>query len=126
MWAQNYVAVSVIPAQAITTSTAAPAYVDLAAYADLAKREMKLILAKGAYTTITTATFAIEECDTTNGTYAAPAYGTTSVVSTNTAATVIEMNFTPQKRYVRLPITVNATGSVPVAATLVALKRAAP
>ena len=125
MWARNYGPLELLRAQAITTTTASPGYVDLQPYASLAKREVKAVVLVGAMTTTTTVTVAVKECDTTNGSYTAPAYGTTSQAATTTAGQQLEFNFRADKRYVQLSITVDATGSVPMAATLVALKKEA-
>lgn len=125
MWARNYGAQKLSATAAVTTTSATPTvYADLSTYADLAKREIKAIVSVGAFTTVATMTFSILECATTGGTYAAPTYGTTETVVT-TANTVTEMNFRANHPYVKLGYAVDATGSVPLSAVLVALKREA-
>lgn len=122
MYVQKYSALELTRAAAITTTSATPSNtVDLAAYASLANREVKAVVLVGALTTTATATFNIEVCATTNGTWAAPSAGTTTL--TVTAAGINEINFFPNKRYVRLAYEVDATGSVPIAAALYALER---
>ena len=126
-----YAPISLLINAAVTTTTtgnASATTADLATYASLAARECMVVVAPGAMTTCTTATFTIYECDTTNGTYSAPIAGTTTTTITSTAAalgTAIAMPVTIQKRYVNLGITVNASGSMPVAAFVLAAKREA-
>ena len=124
MWSRAYTALQLIKSVALTTTSATPSLtVDLGAYASLANREIKAVINTGTLTTTATMTFTIEECATTNGTWAAPANGTTSAVVTT--AVVTEMNFLAQLRYVRMPYTLDATGSIPVGATLIVLARSA-
>jgi hypothetical protein len=131
MWMNAYKPYALLINAAVTTSTtgnASATTADLSESASLAKRECKVVVLPGAMTTCTTATFAVEECDTTNGTYSAPIAGTTTTTITSTAAalgTALEMNVVIQKRYVHLKATVDQTGSIPVAAVLLALRRQA-
>ena len=126
MWTQNNDYLTLLPAAAVTTTSASPAtYVDLATDAALVKREVTAVILQGAMTTATTLTFSIKECATTNGTYTAPPLGTVSAVSTTTTANLIKIQYVPTLRYQHLEITVNATGSIPIGATLVAMKREA-
>lgn len=122
MWARAYGAFEVYRAAAVTT-TGNGSGVDLATYADLAKREMKVVVDVGTLTTTTTATVSITNSDTSGGAYTAPTYGTASAVVT--AAGVVELNFRADKRWIRLENVVNATGSVPISAVGIALKREA-
>ncbi len=122
MWIGADAALSLLTAQAITTSTAGGLpVVDLSTYASLAKRSVKAVIHTGTFTTSATCTAAILESDSSSSGFAAPANGTTSVVIT--AAGVNELNFAAQKRYVKLQLTVDAAGSIPMAASLIAMKR---
>lgn len=122
MWPQNFGSLELIRAATITTSSASPSrYVDITNYAALAKRPVKVVIQVGTLSTTATCTFNITECATTNGTYAAPANGTTQKVIT--AAGIYEVAVRCDNPYVRLEYSVDATGSVPVAASLQALKR---
>lgn len=124
MWARNYGALKLSATGAVTTTSAAPTvYADLSTYADLAKREVKAIVSVGTLSTTATMTFSILECATTDGSYAAPTYGTTQAVVT--AAGVTEMNFRADDPYIKLAYAVDATGSVPISAVLIAMKREA-
>jgi hypothetical protein len=131
MWMNAYGPIKLLVNAALTTSTtglAAATTADLATYASLAKRECKVVVLPGAMTTCTTATFSVTECATTNGTYTAPISGTTTTTITSTAAalgTALEMNVVIQKRYVHLEVTLDQTGSIPVAAAILALRRIA-
>ena len=101
MFTQSYTALELIRAAAITTTSATPSRtVDLAAYASLVNREIKAVVHTGALTTTATMTFNIEVCATTNGTWAAPSAGTTTL--TMIAACNNEIHFYPNLRYVRL------------------------
>lgn len=124
MWARNYGAIQALEAQAITT-TGVGDVVDLATYADLAKREIKMVILSGNFTTVTTATFAATECETTGGSYSAVLHGTTSATVTTTTGAITELNFRANYRYVKLSYTVDTTGSVPLAACVLAMKREA-
>ena len=123
-------AVSLLNELAITTSTQTLSanVVDLASYASLANREMKAIYTVKSYTGLTpAATIAITECDTTNGTFTAPASGSPSVTLSTTAAVGAgELNFRADKRYIRAEVTLTAgdTGMT-VNVVAVALKREA-
>lgn len=122
MWARAYGALSLVTAQTIATSTAgALPTVDLSTYASLAKREVKAVIHTGTFTTTGTCTFDILESSSASSGFAAPANGTTELVVT--AAGINEMSFFATKRYVKLQITVDAAGTVPMAASLIALKR---
>lgn len=122
MFNGNLTALELIRAAAITTTSATPSRtVDLAAYASLANREIMAVVMTGALTTTATMTFNVEVCATTDGTWAAPSAGTTTL--TVTAAGINEIPFYPNLRYVRLAYSVDATGSVPTAANLVVLDR---
>ena len=70
--ARSWVGVKLMNLSAISTTTQGSA-TDLATYVNLAKREMKVVffLSGTAGTTISV-TPAVTECDTTNGTFAAP------------------------------------------------------
>jgi len=107
---------------AATTSTQGSA-ADMATYASTEKREMKAVFFVSGLTTITTATVAVTECATTNGTFTAPATGTSSAVVTTNGLT--ELNFRNDARYIRAELTVNAAGSVNVSAVGIAPKRTA-
>ena len=124
MWARAYGAIQALEAQAITT-TGVGDVVDLATYADLAKREIKMVVLYGNYTTVATCTFAATECATTGGSYTAVLHGTTSAVVTTTTGGITELNFRANERYVKFSYTVDATGSVPLAACVLAMKREA-
>ena len=122
MNARQWGPVNLLNLNAATTTTQGTA-TDMSTYASQARREMKGIVLLSGLTTITTATVAITECATTNGTFAAPANGTSSAVVTTNGMT--ELNFRNDLRYIRAEITVNAAGSVNVAAIGLALKREA-
>ncbi len=124
MWARAYGAIQALEAQAITT-TGVGDVVDLATYADLAKREIKMVILSGNFTTAASLTLAATECATTNGSYTAPANGTTSATVTTTTGAITELNFRANQRYVQLSYTLDAAGSIPMAACVVALKREA-
>jgi hypothetical protein len=100
-WAKNYGAINLKLPVAVTTDAAGALYPDLATYTDLAKREMKFVFTIGAMTTATGVTVSITECDTTNGSYTAPANGTTSASFTTTAGGIQELNCRIDKRYVK-------------------------
>jgi alpha-L-arabinofuranosidase len=124
MWARAYGAIQAWEAAAVTT-TAVGDVVDLATYADLAKREIKMVIMNGNFTTVTTATFAATECETTGGAYTACLHGTTSAVVTNTTGNITELNFRANYRYVKLAVSFNTDGSIPIAACVLAMKREA-
>lgn len=122
MWTGSYTALELTRAIAITTTSATPSRtVDLASYASLANREVLAVVMTGALSTTATMTFNVEVCATTDGTWAAPSAGTTTL--TVTAAGINEIPFYPNKRYVRLAYSVDATGSVPTSAMLLVLDR---
>lgn len=123
--ARGWASAILLSARALSTSTATPTSIDLVTYASLAKREMKVsvVLAGLAGTTISV-TPAVEECDTTNGTFAAPA--TYTAPSAQTTNGIVEINFRADKRYIRLPVTLGAnTTGADVHAVAFALKREA-
>lgn len=123
--ARGWASALLLSARALSTSTASPASIDLATYASLAKREVKVavVLAGLAGTTISVLP-AVEECDTTNGTFATPAQYTAA--SAQTTNGLVELNFRADKRYIRLPVTLGAnTTGADVHAVLFALKREA-
>lgn len=101
MNARNYDAVNLKTPVAVTTDAAGALYPDFATYANLAKRECKFVFTIGAMTTATGVTVSITECDTTDGTYTAPANGTTSALFTTTAGGIKELNCRVDKRYVK-------------------------
>jgi hypothetical protein len=122
MWTGTYTALELTRAIALTTTSATPSRtVDLAAYASLKNREVLAVVQVGALSTTATLTLNVEVCATTNGTWAAPSAGTTT--ATVTAAGITEIPFYPNLRYVRLAYTLDATGSVPTAASLLVLDR---
>lgn len=122
MYSGKYTALELTRAVAIATTSATPSRtVDLAAYASLANREVLAVVHTGALSTTATMTFNVEVCATTNGTWAAPSAGTTTL--TVIAAGINEINFFPNLRYVRLAYEVDAAGSVPTAASLIVLDR---
>lgn len=109
-----------------TTTTTQGSAVDLATYASDVNREMKAVFVISGISAQTAAfTAAITECDTTNGTFVAPTYGTTQVTGITTNG-VSEMNFFADKRYIRAEVTFgpNVT-SANVTAVGFALKRIA-
>ncbi len=122
MWERAHGAIELLNAQAITTTTQIAA-VDLLGYADVGKREMKVMADFGTFTTTTTATIAITNSTATNGTFSTPAYGTSSAVVT--AAGLQELNFRSDYRYIRAELTLNATGSIPISVVGTVLKREA-
>jgi hypothetical protein len=101
MNARSYGSVNLKIPVVVTTDAAGALYPDLATYASLAKREVKFIFSLGAFTTATGVTVSVTECDTTNGTYAAPANGTTSALFTTTAGGIQEINCRIDMRYVK-------------------------
>jgi hypothetical protein len=104
--ARQWKAVSLITLRAISTSTQGAA-IDMAAYANLAKREMKVVwFVKGAAGTTISITPAVTECDTTNGTFAAPAQYT--AITAVTTDSLTEQNFRADKRYIRAEVTLTA------------------
>lgn len=128
--AREWGALSLLNELAITTSTQTltASVVDLATYASLAEREMKAIYSVKSYTGLTpAAVIGVTECDTTNGTFTAPAWGTSTVTLSTTAAVGAgELNFRADKRYIRAEVTLTAgdTGMT-VNVVAVALKREA-
>lgn len=123
MWSHAYGGLELLRAQAIATSANQTA-VDLSAYADLMNSEMVVFANLGTMTTTTTATIAITESTASNGTFTAPANGTSSVVLT-AAGLNSGLRFRAAKAFIRAEVTVNAAGSVPMSVVAVALKREA-
>ena len=106
--ARQWTAVNLMSVRAISTTTTLPASgQDMASYATTAKREMKAIffLAGLAGTTISV-TPSIQECATTNGTYAAPAQYTAA--SAQTTNGMVELNFRNDLRYIQAVATLTA------------------
>ncbi len=102
MFNRSYAAVQLLAPTTMSTSANGSA-VDLATYASVANRELKVAFqAAGVAGTSPSITLAVTECDTTNGTYAAPAAGTSSAVITTNGLT--ELNVYVSKRYVRSEI----------------------
>jgi hypothetical protein len=124
MWARAYGAIQALEAQAVTT-TGVGDVVDLATYASLAKREIKMVVLSGNFTTAASLTLAATECATTDGSYTAVTSGTTSATVTTTTGAITELNFRANLRYVKLSYTLDATGSIPLAACVLAMKREA-
>ena len=120
MWVRNNRYVALKTAAIITTSSATPSvYADLSTFVVSKNRSAMAVISLGSLTTATTATFALYECDTTNGTYTACVAGTTSKVSTTTTGDLIQMPFYPTMRYVQLQYSINATDSAALAAMVV-------
>jgi hypothetical protein len=124
--ARSWGSAIVLSARGLSTSTATPATtLDLASYASLAKREMKVsvVLAGLAGTTVSVLP-AVEECATTNGTWTTPAQYTAA--SAQTTNGLVELNFRADLRYIRLPVTLGAnTTGADVHAVAFAMKREA-
>lgn len=122
--ARGWVGVNLLNVAAISTTTNGAA-TDLATYANLAKREMKVVffLSGTAGTTISI-TPSVQECATTNGTYAAPTYYTAA--SAQTTDGMVELNFRADKRYIQAVATLGAnTTGANVSAVAFVLKREA-
>ena len=102
-----------------TTQTTATG-VDISNYIG---RSVRATVFASAFTTIATCTCAVVECATSGGSYTAPPNGTTSVVFT--AAGMKNLDFAPTKQFVRLTYTMDAGGSMQMAAVLIATPRVA-
>lgn len=118
--------IATVVAPATITTTTTHTYFDLGGLANngsFANREMKLIWSFGSVAgTTPSITVSVQECDTTNGTYAAPD-GITSptAVTTNGFA---EVNFFPAKRYIQAVTTYTAnTTSANVGVVALVVKR---
>lgn len=127
MWSKNYGSINLKTPVVVTTDAAGALYPDMATYADLAKRQMKFVFLMGAFTTATGVTVSVTECDTTDGSYTAPANGTTSALFTTTAGGIQEINCRIDKRYVKCNWAGSPTGnySMIMGCTGIAMKREA-
>ena len=124
MFNRSRKAVSVVVPASISTTTTSAA-VDLggaANNASQANREVKALFVLGGVAgTTPSITVAVQECDTTNGTYAAPR-GLTSPGAITTNG-VYEVNFYPAKRYIQSVITFTANTTAAIAGVVAEVTR---
>lgn len=106
--AREWGALQLMNLSAQTTTTQSLSPVDLAQYASLANREMKATFQVFFSAQTPSLTVAVTECDTTNGTFTAPNWGTSTAAVTTNGLT--ELNFRADKRYIRAEVTFPASG----------------
>jgi hypothetical protein len=121
---QGYATVSLL-SLAGTTTNSAGSVIDLAGYADIAKRNQKLIVfCNGVTGTSPTTVLAVTECATTNGTFTAVGGDTLPTLTTNATA---EYHVKVNQRYAKAALTA-VGGTSPtfnIGVALVTLKRSA-